>query len=458
MKPERDVWIIEAEKMVIDEGITWEETAEKLNRKYGEGEFTRPIVRNGVRRYGERWAKGERSTHGDAKRSEENEHDDAVKDSGHPYKTFKKKNADGSFESVEFIELWEGEELTDEDILRFHKLNPEKWKVYTYTNNLWHAMTGKKDGNRRKLMYQSKLVARPRFNEITVEDIDAYMASKVFANERKTIIPIQYDPNGEVLEICLPDFHGGLLSWIQETGADYDIHIAKDLFFQCLNDVVARCQGRKFKKILFATLGDLMHIDNDNQTTTKGTFQQADGRTPKIADTIMYMLIYGIEMLEAKAQVHVNYLCWKHDRTMGRMLMMTVCQAFRNDENVTFDMAPNPMKHIEIGCNLIGFAHGDMLEKNKDKWLQIHAREAWGRCKHAEVHQGHLHNQSVKEGKYITFNQTVDQGGVVIRTLPVICNASYWENQQGYAGATKALMCFVWNEKSGLREMWYSCV
>ena len=52
--------------------------------------------------------------------------------------------------------------------------------------------------------------------------------------------------------------------------------------------------------------------------------------------------------------------------------------------------------------------------------------------------------------------QTEDMGGVVIRYLPTICNASYWENQQGYRSAVKAMMAFVWNETTGLREMWQS--
>ena len=48
-----------------------------------------------------------------------------------------------------------------------------------------------------------------------------------------------------------------------------------------------------------------------------------------------------------------------------------------------------------------------------------------------EVHQGHMHTQKVVEGKYVTSTQTEDVGGVVVRTMPVICNASYWEHGQG---------------------------
>lgn len=365
----------------------------------------------------------------------------------------KHKNADGSLDSTEYIQLEDGE-VSDEEILRLHHLDPNKWDVHTYTNNVWDAQDAT-DG--RIQMYQSKLTARPKRQVISIEDIDRYMSERRFADVIPYVKPLQYDPNGEVLEIDLPDFHGGLLAWIQETGEDYDIHIAKDLFFRCLGDIINRCNGRKFKKIVFVTLGDLIHIDNDNQTTTKGTFQQVDGRFAKISDTIMDMLIGGILSLKKIAPVHVIYLAGNHDRITGRMLMMAVCQAFRTDDEVTFDMAPNPQKHFTVGKCLIGLNHGDMPIKNEDKWLQVHAREDWGKCEFAEVHKGHIHSQRVKEG-YVLKDNTIDQGGVIIRTLPVICNASYWEHQQGYVSAAKAMMCFVWNPNTGLREMWYSCV
>ncbi len=367
------------------------------------------------------------------------------------------QNKDGTYTSDRLISIAEGEELTPELLLKAHNLDSTRWSIVSYTNNLWHGMTGKQNGNKRLAMYQSKVVCKPK-TDISEEDIDHYLENKKFKYDKPLTEPLQYDTNGETLEIDLPDFHGGMLAWIQETGADYDIHIAKDLFFKCLYDIVERCKGRKFKKIILATLGDLIHIDNDMQTTSKGTFQQSDGRMAKITDAGMDMLIDGITLLVDIAPVHVVYLAGNHDRVSGRLVMQTVHMAFRSDPNVTFDMSPNPQKHIEMGSNLIGLTHGCMAGKNMDKWLQVQARAAWGRCKHVEVHQGHIHTQKFVEGKYIVQNQTEDIGGVVVRTLPVICNASYWEHTEGYIGATKAMMCFVWHDAHGLREMWFSCV
>ena len=357
----------------------------------------------------------------------------------------KRYSADGSVESVCLIELWDKDSLTPDEILAFHHLDPKRWEIVNCTNNIWHSQ----DKAGRQQMYQSKVSAKPRKVELSLDDIDLYFKSKVYS--KPEIIPLQYDPAGETLEICLPDLHVGLLAWAQETGADYDIHIARDAFMTCMSDIVLRCKGRTFKRICLVTLGDLLHTDNDAQTTTKGTPQQADGRMAKIFNNALDMLIDGLDILGAIAPVDVVYLQGNHDRDSGFMLIKALEMAYRKDDNFSFDASPNPQKYRLIGCNLIGWTHGDMIHKNMGGWLQDRARKEYGQSRFAEVHAGHLHSTSRTE-----YKTTYQDGGVVVRHLPTISNASAWEHQQGYPQGSKTLMCFVWHEDKGLRENWYS--
>jgi hypothetical protein len=92
-----------------------------------------------------------------------------------------------------------------------------------------------------------------------------------------------------------------------------------------------------------------------------------------------------------------------------------------------------------------------MIHKNMGGWLQDRARKEYGQSRFAEVHAGHLHSTS-----RIEYKTTYQDGGVVVRHLPTISNASAWEHQQGYPSGSKTLMCFVWHESMGLRENWYS--
>jgi hypothetical protein len=354
----------------------------------------------------------------------------------------KKYHKDGTIESSTLIEVVTGDDLNPENILRAHKLDPEKWELTAYTNNVWQGLTG---GDTSKDLYQSKISARPKQDGLTFADVDAFFERKRSEKVKPPVIPAQYAPGGEVLEICLPDLHVGLLSWAAETGADYDVHIAKAGFMQCMYDIVGRCEGRGFSRIYLVTLGDLLHIDNDHQTTTKGTLQQADGRMAKIFGFAMDMMMAGIDLLMTIAPVEVVYLSGNHDRVLGYTLIKALEMAYRHDKSIAFDVEPNPQKHRLIGVSLIGWTHGDMSRKNIGDWLIDRAREDYGKSLYAEVHSGHIHHEYVRQ-----------DGAIIVRSLPTISNASWWEHQQGYPKGMKTMMSFVWSHDNGLREMWYS--
>ena len=379
------------------------------------------------------------------------------------YKAYKAKQdtpqvqryqTDGSIVSEKIIELQHGQVMTPKDIMLAHGFDPQKWEVVSCVNNFWNSQL---KGGIKQISYQSKLVVKPKKQGLSFEDIDRYFETKEFKHICLATFAKQYDANGEILEICLPDLHSGLLAWRKETGQDYDVHIMQEKFNWCIADIIHRCEGKKLKKIYLVTLGDLLHFDNENQTTTKGTFQQADGRLSKIFDTTQDMVIDTVEALADIAPVEVIYLPGNHDRVTGYTLIKGASKAFRHDNNISFDTKPDPQKQRLIGVNLIGWTHGDMQKQNMANWLQHTARREYGLSKFAEVHAGHFHSLTTKETKR-DFIQEDDIGGVIIRYLPTISSSSYWEHHEGYTSGIHTMMCFVWNEQSGLRETWYSNV
>ena len=344
------------------------------------------------------------------------------------------------FEGI--IELLAGQPITPEIVMEAHNLNPDEWKVVSFTSNAWQSQV---KGGEKIVLWQSKITVRPRSEkEITFADVDRYFANKDLAAPVVTV-KNDYDQKGEILEICIPDLHAGLLSWRHETGEDYDLNIAKNRFFKAIGDIVARCKNHSFSKIVFVTLGDLLHTDNDNQTTTKGTFQQVDGRLAKIFDYTLDMMIDGIRMLSEVAPVEVVYICGNHDRVLGYTLIKATEKAFTGNDRATFDVAPNPQKFRLFGDVLVGWTHGDMPKKNMHGWLQDRARKEFGRSKYAEIHSGHYHSEQVCEA-----------AGVTIRYMPNLAASSYWEHQQGFPHTTKTVVCYRWHPKRGLRSIWYN--
>lgn len=427
-------WKTEARKIKFSEGKSWHSVARTIHQTYFKTEDYNTIYER-VRAY--------------LRNCEEyhKQQDDDFEKSSIEYKN------DGSIVSEKFITVRDGDEMSPQFILEAHGMDPKKWELVSYKNNMWNTQI---KGGSKQISYQSKMTAKPLVGRITFADVDRYMETKNFTESKPITTPIQYDPSGEVLEINLPDIHSGLLAWRKETGADYDIHIAKDRFFKCIYDIQERCRHHTFKKIVFVTLGDILHFDNDNQTTTKGTFQQADGRLAKIFDSTLDMLIDGITILGEIAPVEVIYIKGNHDGVTGYTLLKATEKAFRFDDNITFDTEPDPHKHRLFGKVLIGWTHGDMPKQNIATWLQDYARVDFGKSLFAEVHAGHFHTQKEREKKPIDYYQTDDVGGIVVRYLPTISNSSLWEHQQGYPEGLKTVRSFIWNEQTGLRTMWYS--
>ena len=331
-------------------------------------------------------------------------------------------------------------ELTPLDVMKEHNLNPCEWEVVSFTSNYWQSQT--KEGQLIDLC-QSKLAVKPKVkSELTFEDIDNYFASKDF-NCKTPLKPFPYNPDGEILEIDYTDLHVGLLAWKSETGADFDLKIVEQRFLESIADTVRRCQNRKFKLIRFITLGDILHIDNDEQKTTNGTFQQADGRTAKIFNKALDMLIAAIDcLLELEAPIEYVYLAGNHDRTTGYFLAKSLQMAYRKEPNITFDIEPNPQKVKSYGRALVGYCHGDMPRKNIGLWLLKDFRREYGASDYAEIHSGHIHTKTEEE-----------INGIRVITLSSLCESAYWEHQQGYV-SERALICYVWHEKHGKRETW----
>jgi hypothetical protein len=421
-------WKAEAKRLYFDERKTWGEIIARLQHRFPglNANQVRDKIRDPIRR------------------------DPRYKAQRQIEPEYRESNGwkNGQYESDRLIEICETDEITPELILRLHGLKPELWEVVSYRNNYWHSQA---KGGKRLVMYQSRLTAKPKADGVTFADVERWFAQKRFDAIKPPTIPARYDPDGETLEITIPDLHSGLRSWAPETGASYDVDIALDRFKAAIRDILARCEGRRFKCVMLALLGDLLHADNDLQTTTKGTFQQTDGRMARVFTKTLDALIEVVDWLGAVAPVDVVYTRGNHDATTGWMLIKALEQTYRRDDNVSVDVSPDPQKHRLIGNVLIGFVHGDMPPKNLAGWLQVRARQMATPIKYIEVHSGDKHAQKVRERI-----QTDDAEGVVIRTMPTICLASTWEHQQGYDGAVKTVVSFVWSDTKGLREMWYS--
>jgi len=415
-------WKKESEKLKLDENKSWKETADIIHDKYFPNEDKHKIyekVRGHVR-HTERYKQLKNNTQNNNNVPTEN-----IK--------ITSKNGESTFEG-KIIELMSGEPIKPEILLKAYNIDTTKFEVVCLTANLWQSQV--KDGKKLD-MYQSKLTVRPiRNKEISLEDIDEY-----FNNKKTYKVPTtdyKFIDDGEILEVTYVDPHNGLLAWRQEVGEDYDLKIARQRFIDCAYDIKERCKSKKIKAIKFCMLGDVLHTNNDSQTTEKGTFQQVDGRYPKIVDYTIDTIVDVLTILKNIAPVEVKWVSGNHSRTSEYIIMKCVEKCFTD---VQFDITPDPVKYLKIGNSLIGLSHGDVPKKNVTAFVDKKARQIGG-IEYIEQHCGHYHSEI-----------TTIVNGIVVRYLPSLCSASFYEHQQNYL-SVKGMICMLWSETRGQREMW----
>ena len=254
------------------------------------------------------------------------------------------------------------------------------------------------------------------------------------------------DPH--LVEISIFDTHFGKLAHAAETGQNYDLKIAANLYRNAVEELVAKASGFPIERFLFPIGNDFFHIDNLESKTTAGTPQDADGRYWKIYDTGVQAVIEAIEYLVQIAPVDLLWVPGNHDAVASGHMARSVGTFFRHCRSVTVDTSPKERKYYAYGGMVLGFTHGNE-EKPADlvPIMQSEARVMLA-DRSLEIHLGHFH----KAKEVIHTNADTFAGGVRVRTLPSLSGTDKWHYRKGYGGP-RAAEAYVWSKNSGFSAL-----
>lgn len=252
---------------------------------------------------------------------------------------------------------------------------------------------------------------------------------------------------GRLLEIALFDLHLGKLGWAEQDGADYDLKIARKVFFDAINELVAKAQKQgPISRILFPVGNDYLTIDSDSNETTAGTPQDVDSRFAKIYREGRKMLVEAIELLRQIAPVDVMVVAGNHDNQSMFHLGDALECWFHGHEDVKVFNQPISRKYYQFGKVMLCFCHGN-LEK-PDKLPTLAAVEEpimWAATIYREWHTAHFHHESVKEHM-----------GVNVRILSSLSGPDRFHHDHGFVGAKRMAQAFLFNENTGLEAIFNS--
>lgn len=204
----------------------------------------------------------------------------------------------------------------------------------------------------------------------------------------------------------ITDYHLGMLSWSEETGADWDVKIAEELIVKWFAQAIQ--QAPDANQAVFAQLSDFLHFDGmDAVTPASKHLLDVDTRFAKVVRSAIRVLRKIIDMLLTKHQnVHVIMADANHDPVSQIWLREWFAVLYENEPRLTVDTSPSPYNAYEFGNTALFFHHGHKRKpSNVTEVFAAQFREMFGRTKYAYAHMGHMHHLEVKENPLMIVEQ-----------------------------------------------------
>lgn len=202
------------------------------------------------------------------------------------------------------------------------------------------------------------------------------------------------------------DFHLGMLACLEESGEDWDIKIAEDMFVKWFSAAVEISPWSHTAVV--SLLGDLMHSDSLAPVTpASGHVLDADSRYFKMIQVTMRMVRRAIEIVALKhPQVHIVVSQGNHDETGMLWFTSALEMMYGHDDRVTVDTSPDVFKMFRHGDTVLFFHHGHKVRFGSIEPVMISRfRRDYGETSYAYAHIGHLHHQKIVESNCMVVEQ-----------------------------------------------------
>lgn len=202
------------------------------------------------------------------------------------------------------------------------------------------------------------------------------------------------------------DFHLGMLAWADESGDDWGMKIAEDLF--------SRWFGAAFQKApdagtgVINLLGDFAHFDSLVAVTpASGHALDADTRYQKLVRYMIRMVrrVVGMALVKHK-NVRLLIVQGNHDESGMIWLAEMFSTLYDNEPRVFVDTSPDVYKMVQHGKTTLFFHHGHKARFDAIEPVMIAKfRKAFGESVYSYAHVGHLHHQKIAESRNMIVEQ-----------------------------------------------------
>jgi hypothetical protein len=336
-----------------------------------------------------------------------------------------------------------------EDLLVYAQVDTAVWEVERWMSNKWEV--GARNPVTGEILtaplFQVKAWLKRKIAEVLQKEF-AQELLQAFKTEAPAPAPVKYSPPRQgMLEIALYDSHIEKLCWGKEGGRDSNHEIAKKVFCNGLEDLLAKSAGYKPELILFPVGNDFFHTDILGRTTTAGTCVDSSIGWKQAFVEGWQLLAKAIERLRLIAPVRVVVVNGNHDLQSSFHLGEVLTAWFRQTDGVTVDNSPTQRKYVVFHKCLLGLTHGSEEKLSNLPMLMATERPVdWANSSAAarEIHIGHWHHQ-----KSLNIVPAVDVSGVLVRVIPSLTPLDAWHASKGYC-SKQAAEAFFWDGEYGV--------
>lgn len=277
------------------------------------------------------------------------------------------------------------------------------------------------DGHPRAQWVKTQAEAPER--EALVEAL--HTAFKEYTGTREPLPAPRLNEPDLLTGYMLADHHLGMYSWARETGANYDLGIAKRILFDAMTELVARSPASETALVL--NLGDFFHSDSDeNRTRHSGNPLDVDTRYAKVLQLGVDLMLMCVDLaLQKHKRVVVRCLPGNHDPYAALALTVALAAFYANDPRVEVDTDPSPFFWFSFGNVFIAATHGDRVKPADMPGVMASFKpQEWGEAKYRYAYFGHVHHKSIGGGEH---------HGVVWETFQTLAAKDAWHKAMGYS-------------------------
>ena len=276
------------------------------------------------------------------------------------------------------------------------------------------------DGNPVRQWVKSQTDEQRQF-EILVERIEA--AQKGLPKFKPVTVPKQTDSNLLSL-LTITDFHLGMYAYEAETGDDWDVSIARNVFLNSVHDMIQA--SPKSGVGILCQLGDFLHWDGIlSVTPSSGHILDADTRYGKLVELAMCVMTEAVKMMLRRFEkVVVISAEGNHDISGSIWLRKHIKRVFADEPRLEVIDNDYPFYAYLHGETMLGFHHG-----HKVKLAQLHKlfaseprfRGMWGQSTTSYLHCGHYHHERV-----------IEDGGAIAEMHPTLSGRDAYAARGGW--------------------------